>query len=595
MVIPHRTTIATSRLTAIDISFLHIAMASFLSLLGQAWEKRPPALRWFTCKAIPIATGFVVAGLFLTFIITQGNADASPGHDGGHEGSEVTGKTSDFPIVTVEQPRAADSMQISIEAAGQIFAEQQADVYPLQDGVIQSLSANLGSRVRQGQVLGILRPDQSQQELAAEIGFKQRELEIAHERATLTTDSHLRTTEKERDADIAGIQAEIAGLETIKMQKLQSMDNAAYDLLDSVNEMLFTRSDGIANYLNNGAFDYYRRVEVWPGFGNDFTARENFERKLLAFRKTVDEGTIEPMELMTMAIEIGEQARRISLDISDSPAFHADEVDRIRKEIAEMTDHLSAYATELTESIAELSALEAEKRKILASTERDIVEVKGERRNADLDTEIIAAEIVQLQQQMGAGRTIVAPFSGVITKRYVSAGESVTSDKPVFNIVDDRSTYIRFHISEADLPFVKIDSIVTFSPTSAPSEKFTAVIKRIARAVDPESRTIQVEADVPTQDNAERILAQMTIRVQVPVTQDPSLLAIPEAVLQLSKNSSSVWTVAPDVTAVAKEVEIAFVHSGYAYVKSGLTVKDWIIVKSPVELTVGLAIDTKQL
>lgn len=572
-----------------------MTMESFLSFLRQAWEKRPSALRWFLCKTIPVATGFVVTALFLTFIVTQGNVNASPGHDGGHESSEVTGKTSGFPIVTVEQPRAADSLHISIEAAGQIFAEQQADLYPLQDGVIQSLSTNLGSRVHQGQVLGILRPDQSRQELAAEIGFKQRELEIARERATLTTDSHLRTTQEERDAEIAGVQAEIAGLETIKNQKLQSMNNASYDLLDSVNEMLFTRSDGIANYLNHSAFDYYRRVEAWPSFGNDATARESFERKLLAFRRMVDEGAIDPMERMAIAMEIGEQARRISLNISDSPSFPADDVDRIRKEIAEMTDHLSTFATELTEVIAERSALEAEKRKILASTEREIVEVKGEQRNADLDTEIIAAEIVQLQQKMGAGRTIVAPFSGIITKRYVSAGESVTSDKPVFNLVDDRRKYIRFHISEADLPFMNIGTTVTFSPTSAPSEQFTAVIKRIAQAVDPESRTIQVEADVPTQSNAERILAQMTIRVQVPVTQDPSLLAIPETALQLSKSSSSVWTVTPDVIAMAKEVKIAFIHSGYAYVTSGLTAKDWIIVKSPVELTAGLAIDTKRL
>ncbi len=572
-----------------------MTIESFLSLLRQAWEKRPPALRWFALKAVPAATGLVISSLFLAFIISQGYAGASPGHDGGHEGSEVTGTASNFPIVTVEQPKSADKVHVTIEAAGQVFAEQQADLYPSQDGVIQSLSVNLGSRVRQGQVLGILRPDQSRQELAAEIGFKQRELEIARERATLTTDSHLRTTEEERDAEIAVVQAEIAGLETIKSQKLQSMNNAAYDLLDSVNEMLFTRSDGIANYLNNSAFDYYRRVEVWPSFGNDATARESFERKLLAFRKMVDEGAINPMELMAIAMKIGEQARRISLSISDSPSFHADDVDRIRKEIAEMTDHLSTFATELTESIAELSTLEAEKRKILASTERDIVEVKGDQKNAELDAEIIAADIVRLQQQMGAGRTVIAPFSGVITKRYVNAGESVTLEKPVFNLIDDSKKYIRFNISEADLPFVKVGTTVTFSPTSAPSEKFTAVIQRIAQSVDPDSRTIQVEADVPTQDNTDRVLAQMTIRVQIPVTQDPSLLVIPEAALQLSKDSSTVWTVSPDVTAEAKKIEVMFVNSGYAYIKSGLTAKDWIVVKSPVELSPGLEIDTKQL
>lgn len=603
-------------------------MDSLRTFLRQAWEKRPDALRWLSFKAAVPVAAFAVTGIFITFLITQGNANADAGH-AGHEGeSEVTGSASKFPIVTVEQPKSADSVQVSIEAAGQVFAQQQADLFPSQDGVIQSLSANLGSRVRQGQVLATLRADQSQQQLAAEIAFKQKELEIAKKRATLTVDSHIKAAEQEResefqkldvqatslkkeqDAELQKIDAEIAGLQKIKEQRLGAVNSAAYDLLDSLNEVLFTRSDGISNYFNNSPFDYYRRKEIVMPNGMD---RQKFEYQIIEFERKIKAGATDPLTLITEASEIGQKARQISLSISESPAFDAEEVDRIRKEVAEVTDHLLEITTDLTEADSEVKSLEAEKLRILATTDsqigqlapertklqattqQKIVEIQGGRKNADLDAEVIAADIVRLQQQVGAGRTIVAPFSGVITKRYVNAGESVTLEKPVFNLIDDSRKYIRFNISEADLPFVKVGTTVTFSPTSAPSEKFTAVIKRIAQSVDPDSRTIQVEADVPTQENADRILAQMTIRVQIPVTQDPALLVIPEAALQLSKNSNTVWTVSSDVTAVAKPVEIAFVHSGYAYVKSGLTPKDWIIVKSPVELTAGLEIDTKQL
>ncbi len=568
-------------------------MQSFLSFLRLLWEKRPPTLRWFTVKIASAAGIFSITSLFITFLVTQGNAVASPGHDGGHERSDVTSTTSSFPIVTVEQPKNADKVHITIEAAGVVFAQQQADLYPSQDGVIQSLSANLGSRVSQGQVLALLRPDQSQQQLVAEITFKQKELAIAKQRALLKIDSHLRTTEEERKAELNRIDAEIVGLQDIKKQTLQSMRNAANDLLESVNEMLFTRSDGLSNYLNNSANDYYRRLEVFPGFGSDYAVREKFEYKLLTLKNMLASGKSEPVEIVTVAITIGQEARQIALRISETPSFPGDEVDRIRKEIGEVTDHLLESTTELTRSTSALASLEAEKRKIRARTEREIVDVKGGKQNADLDTEIIAAEIVRLQQQVGAGRTIVAPFSGIITKRYVNAGESVTSEKPAFNLINDRSKYIRFNISEVDLPFVKIGTTVTFSPTSAPSEKFIAVIKRIAQAVDPDSRTIQIEADVPTQPNAQRILSQMTVRVQVPVSQDESLLVIPETALQLSKNSSTVWTVSSDVTAVSRQVKIAYIHSGYAFIKSGLTARDWIIVKSPVVLTEGFAIDTK--
>ena len=603
---------------------------SFLSILRQAWEKRPPALRFLNLSAASTVVAFGVTGIFITFLIAQGNANASPGHDGGHEGSEVTGTISNFPLVTVEQPKTADKVEVNIEAAGQVFAQQQADLYPSLDGVVQTLSANLGSRVRQGQVLATLRADQSQQQLAAEIVFKQKELEIAKRRAVISVDSHIKAAQQEREADfqkldvqalslqkeqdaeLQKIDAEIAGLQKIKEQRLSAVNSAAYDLLDSLNEVLFTRSDGISNYFNNSAYNYYRRAEVSSGFFNNANAQQKFEFQIIEFERKIKAGTTDPLILITEAMEIGQKARQISLSISQSPAFHAEDVDRIRKEVAEVTDHLLEITTDLTEADSNVKSLEAEKLRILAttdsqigqlapertklqaSTQQKIVEIQGVRKNADLDAEIIAADIVRLQQQMGAGRTVIAPFSGVITKRYVNAGESVTLEKPVFNLIDDSRKYIRFNISEADLPFVKVDTTVTFSPTSAPSEKFTAVIKRIAQSVDPDSRTIQVEADVPTQDNADRVLAQMTIRVQIPVTQDPSLLVIPEAALQLSKDSSTVWTVSPDVTAEAKSVEVMFVNGGYAYIKSGITEKDWIVVKSPVELSAGLAIDTKQ-
>lgn len=606
-----------------------MTIESFLSILRQALEKRPPALRFLNLKTASAVVAFGITGIFITFVIAQGNANASAGHDGGHEGEETLGgtKESEYPIVTVEQPKSADKVQVTIEAAGQVFAQQQADLYPSQDGVIQSLSANLGSRVRQGQVLAVLRADQSQQQLAAEINFKQKELEIAKRRATISVDSHIKAAEQEResefqkldvqatslqkeqDAELQKIDAEIAGLQKVKEQRLSAVNSAAYDLLDSLSEVLFTRSDGLSNYFNNAPFNYYRRNEIVMPNGMD---RQKFEYQIIEFERRVKAGATDSLTLIAEATEIAHKARQISLGISESPAFDAEEVDRIRKEVAEVTDHLLEITTDLTEADSNVKSLQAEKLRILATTDsqigqlapertklqattqQKIVEIQGGRKNADLDTEIIAADIVRLQQQMGAGRTVTAPFSGVITKRYVNAGESVTLEKPVFNLIDDRNKYVRFNISEADLPFVKVGTTVTFSPTSAPSEKFTAIIKRIAQSVDPDSRTIQVEADIPTQENLDRILAQMTIRVQIPVTQDPSLFVIPEAALKLNKDSNTVWIVSSDVTTEAKKVEVMFMNGGYAYIKSGLTAKDWIVVKSPVELSAGLEIDTKQ-
>ena len=201
----------------------------------------------------------------------------------------------------------------------------------------------------------------------------------------------------------------------------------------------------------------------------------------------------------------------------------------------------------------------------------------------------------QLQRQIGITRAVGAPFGGVITRRHLDVGESVSFERPLFKLVDDSQKFIRFFVSEAQLPFIKEGLEVQFNPTFATTDMHKAVIARISKAVDPETGTIMIEADIAEESDDNHIISHTTVRVNIPTSTDENLMVLPERALELAGEKDIVWVVDNEtVTAQKRNVEVEFRQSGFAYIRSGIDLKDWIIIKSPVELKEGLEIDTKQ-
>lgn len=551
--------------------------------------------------------GIIATALLINFLVIQDWSQAGAGHDHGHDHATIQGSDSLYPLVTVIRPSSTNDEIEKIEAAGQVLSKKQGQVFARRDGVVRRLQVDLGDTVYQGQILASLQSDRDDAAIAAEIGFKKRQLELARERALVKTDSHLAmvevsidTAKQEQDARLSQVDAQITGLEKELGQKAAQVETVAYDLLDSIAEALFTRTDGISNYYRHSSFDYYRRTQIYYGQGQE-TEVKAYEKDVIQLYKDLKAGTAQqdPDLLIERLVELGNRGRLYAQGYSDSPSLQDDQIDHIRKEIAETVDHIIDISLEFTEKESELAALSSGKDQILAETTRTIVssqqervEIEGERKDADIDAAEIEAEIAKLQQQLGASSTIYAPFSGVITKRHVSVGDSVNDDRPLFSLVDDTHKFVRFHITENDMPFIQESSVIEFSPTAAPSQIYPATIRRIAKAIDPVNRTILVEADIDHNDDDGRILTEMTVRALVPVSIEEGLIAIPEVALEVSGSKSQVFTVNAEAEVAAIEVQVAYVYGGTAYISEGITGSDWIIVKTPVALDEGQPVDT---
>jgi multidrug efflux pump subunit AcrA (membrane-fusion protein) len=172
----------------------------------------------------------------------------------------------------------------------------------------------------------------------------------------------------------------------------------------------------------------------------------------------------------------------------------------------------------------------------------------------------------------------------------VNEGDSVDFGKPVYSIVNDEKRFVRFFVRESDLVFIERNAEISFSPTSTTALQFPAKIVRIAPSLDRDTRTVLIEADLEPSEKNEKILAHMNVRIQIPVSNDPSLSVLPEKALELS-DGKSVWIVNEKVEIEKLPISVRFIHDGYAYVEGDFD-KAWVVTKSPVELNEGLAVET---
>src|SRR5208282_1603675 len=100
---------------------------------------------------------------------------------------------------------------------------------------------------------------------------------------------------------------------------------------------------------------------------------------------------------------------------------------------------------------------------------------------------------------------VYAPFSGVLTRRNVDPGALINSGaglagKELFDMarVDPLRVYVS--VPQAYAPSMKVGVKATVTLQEFPGQKFMGTIVRTAEAIDPGTRTLNTEVDVPNKD-----------------------------------------------------------------------------------------------
>jgi len=209
----------------------------------------------------------------------------------------------------------------------------------------------------------------------------------------------------------------------------------------------------------------------------------------------------------------------------------------------------------------------------------------------------IAAETAQLQvlHQQKAYQSVVAPFDGVITQRNIDVGSLVQADAAsgTFMFTLQQGNVIRTQV------FVPQDAAFGLTPGNAasvhvpeiPDRTFPGTVTRIADALQPGSRTLLTEIDIPNPDGTLKPGIYCTIELHIP-RKTPSLTVSADAII-FNQGGVQVAVVEDGVVHLRK-VNVVRDLGRQVLVNSGVKRGDKVILNPPVDLSEGTRVRTRQ-
>jgi RND family efflux transporter MFP subunit len=206
---------------------------------------------------------------------------------------------------------------------------------------------------------------------------------------------------------------------------------------------------------------------------------------------------------------------------------------------------------------------------------------------AEANIKAQTAQVAVLHQQKDY-QSVVAPFDGVITQRNVDIGSLVQADATsgtfLFTLMQSDKLRIQLYVPQDEVFGLGpgVDAIIRVP--ELPGQDFPGKVTRIADALQPGTRTLLTEIDVPNPDNALSPGLYCTVELKIP-RKTPSLILPSEAIIFNAKGLSV--AVVQDGIARLRNVNVVRDFGTRIEVNSGVKEGDQVILTPPVDLADG--------
>ena len=190
--------------------------------------------------------------------------------------------------------------------------------------------------------------------------------------------------------------------------------------------------------------------------------------------------------------------------------------------------------------------------------------------------------------QQKAYQSVVAPFDGVITQRNVDIGSLVQADATsgtfLFTLMHSDMIRIQLYVPQDEAFGVAPGVEAVVRVPEMPGRDFPGTVTRIADALQPGTRTLLTEIDVPNPDHALSPGIYCTVELKIP-RKTPSLIVPSEAII-FNREGLSV-AVVEDGVARIHPVTVVRDFGTTVEVSAGVKDGDQVILNPPVDLTDG--------
>lgn len=146
--------------------------------------------------------------------------------------------------------------------------------------------------------------------------------------------------------------------------------------------------------------------------------------------------------------------------------------------------------------------------------------------------------------RINLGNTVIAsPVDGFVGKRYLDPGAAVSPNAPVASVVAIGTVRMVANIVEKDVKKLTVGMPAQVEVDAFPGEKFTGKIGRIAPVFDPQTRTAEMEIEIPNSDF--RLKPGMYARVDLTIDSRQNAMTVPSNAVVDFEGKTGVFIAGP--------------------------------------------------
>jgi len=250
----------------------------------------------------------------------------------------------------------------------------------------------------------------------------------------------------------------------------------------------------------------------------------------------------------------------------------------------------------LEQARADLAEREREEARIRTLGERGVAS-QARIDAADTASKLARSRLVGAEAQLGLAErslrdaSVTAPFSGLVARRHVSAGEFVAAGQALFDLVALDPIEVEFHLAEVDSARVTVGDDVEVHVAPYPGEKFPARVTVIAPTIDPLTRTLRVKAEIVNTDG--RLRPGLFARADLGVATRQGVAMVPQEAILQRADGSVVYVLEGEDRVRRVNVETGVHHERLVEVRQGLEPGMRVVVRGHADLIDGAPVNVR--
>jgi len=200
---------------------------------------------------------------------------------------------------------------------------------------------------------------------------------------------------------------------------------------------------------------------------------------------------------------------------------------------------------------------------------------------------------VRRLEQLEGFKKVYAPFSGVLTKRNVDPGALINAGagaagRELFDIARVDPLRVYTSVPQAYAPYIKVGALTYVTLQEFPGQKFSAKVARTAESIDPNTRTLLTEVDVPNRDG--RLLPGSFGEVHFAVGSNVNKVTVPVNAMLFRAEGPRLAVVGPDNKVHLRPINIGRDYGTSLEILGGVSIDEQVIINPSDSLEDGQSV-----